>query len=227
MPHAPLLQMDKAVPFGEAICCRLRLVTDWNWIDLVRASYRHEPHYLAWETVRKGRNPFFENGTGFEGYFVGLCPTPEDALDRILETSQQMLTSITRLHRFEPRFRSTLIKTLVGEMGDLPAISEWAAQFGATLARLRCNLIRNPQSDAFHTEISRLVSRSPSMSYIKNAHSIRQCYQISSGHDPNAVRIVVSMSDLKASEQDAWLIAASVGKFGHPLVREFVRLSAN
>ncbi len=224
MPQAHLLQIDKNVPFGTDICCWLRLAADWNWGNLVKASYRYEPNYLAWETVRKGRNPFFKNGTGFEGYFVGLCLTPEDALARILETAQQMLTSITRLYRFEPQFRSILIKTLDGEASNPRAMSEWTTQLGATLARLRCNLIRNPQADAFHTKIYDLVSRLPSINYIQNEHSIRQCYVIDSGYDPNVARMIVSMRDLKASEQDAWLIAESVGKFGHPLIREFMRI---
>ncbi len=225
--HVQLLQIDKDVPFGTDICCRLGSAACWNLDSLIRESALYEPHYLAWEMVRKGRNPFFENGTGFEGYFVGLCVAPEDALDRILDTGQHMLTSIARLYRFEPQFRSILIKTLTGEASDSQAMSEWATQLGASLARLRCNLIDNPQADAFQMDTYRLVSALPPIHYRKRDHTIRQCYMLDSCGEIDVARMVVGLSDLKSSEQEAWLVAQLVGKFGHPLVREFIRFSAN
>lgn len=217
-----ILEIDKEVPFGDWIHFWLQVTHGTTLGTLIQRSDEYERPYLAWELVRKGKNPYFENGTGFEGYFVGVCNSAGEALQNLLKLGQDMLEHITRLHRYEYQFRSRLLKTLTGELNDPHAMSEWSAELGAELAKLRCNLLRNRQANAFQTDTYRTVRWLPRIDYVENDHTIRQHYRIVYRSAPGA-RLVVAPGGLKPSEQEAWLVVQSVGKFGHPLVREFIR----
>src|SRR5262249_11050633 len=135
---------------------------------LIKESCQFERQYLAWETVRQGGNPFFENGTGFEGYFIGCCHAPSEALTQLLSLGHQILTNISRLHRFEYQFQSRLHKTLMGELEDLRAMSEWSDEFGATLARLRCKVLCNKDAQRFQSATKQIVDRLPPITYINS-----------------------------------------------------------
>src|SRR5690348_6209547 len=143
------LQVDSKVPFGNSIYAWLNVAQSHTLEEFVAQSRLYEPTYLAWEEVRLGRNPFFENGTGLEGYFVGLCHTPEDVLERLLEIGRDALRHITRIHLHDPHFHSVLMQVLFEESDDPTAIAEWSTEFGATLGRLRCNLLNNAEGSAF------------------------------------------------------------------------------
>src|SRR5690349_15317994 len=105
------MKIESEVPFGRALRGWLAL-HDQN-LDQVVKHDQMEQHYLAWETVRKQINPYFLHGTGFEGYLVGRCSSPEEALDAIITINQHILDTIIRLYRFQPEFRSLLMKTLM------------------------------------------------------------------------------------------------------------------
>ncbi len=221
-----VLKIESAVPFSTSIYWWLQAVREQSLDALIQASRHYDRSYLAWETVRMRRNPFFENDTGFEGYLVGLCSSPDEALDRILLVGQEMLNSIVRLYRSDYTFKSRLIKTLAGESYDPRAMEEWSIQFGAMLARLRCNLLQSAQAGDFHTETYRIVNDLPPITYHADEHDLRQAYVLESDDPQRAARLVIDLATLKPSQQDAWLVARSVGKFGHPLVREFTRYTA-
>ncbi len=219
-----ILKIDTCVPYGDSIYSWLHLIPESQVHTLIEDSHQADKHYLAWETVRKGRNPFFENGTGFEGYFVGSCASTDAVFAQILGVANGMLNSIARLYRYDYTFRSKLEKTLIGEAMDPKAMNEWSAQFGAAIARLRCNVYRNHQADQFHSETYRLVSWLPPIDYKQDDHEIRQLYVIDLP-DSTYNKTIINAHALPAAEQEAWMVAQAIGKFGHPLVREFVRFS--
>jgi len=219
MSATTLVTIDKDIPFSDALYWQLQGRHE-QLEAVIRHSSQYERHYLAWEEVRKGRNPFFENGTGFEGYFVGVCSSSEEALQRILTINRELLENLSKLHRFETRFRSRLLKTLTGEVNnDYRAITEWSAEFGAVLARLRCNVRHNRQSDLFQAETYQLVQWLPSIQYSLKEHNIQEHYAVARVSDHSS-KIIVTTAMLKPTDQEAWLVAQSIGKFGHPLVRE-------
>lgn len=193
--------------------------------DLIEHSRHYDRAYLAWELVRRKRNPFFLEGTGFEGYLIGAANSPDEALHHVLRIGEGMLRTMLALHRNDPRFRSRLMKALNGELDDPEAIEEWSAQLGATLARLRVNLNNNPQADAFHDSTYRLVGALPPIAYHEGDDSLKQTYVLASGQTPDGLRVSVDPRALKPSEQDAWMVVNGVGRFGHPLVRQYVESS--
>jgi len=212
------LRISNQVPFSHSICTWF----DLNQVDLpvvLQSSHQYDVPYLAWQTVRKERNPYFVNGTGFEGYFVGTCTTSDEALARLLTIGQDMLTSIATLHRYQYRFHSRLMKTLVGEQLDLKALYEWNALFGAALARLRCQTLRDRQAVAFRDETYRLVDHKPEIHYRNHIGTLEQEYYVAHATAGSDHRLRVVNGGLKSQDQDAWLVVQSVGRFGHPLVR--------
>jgi hypothetical protein len=217
-----IVRIDTDIPFGELIYWRHHLACKASLETLIRLSHYYSEHYLAWEEVRKGINPFFVKGTGFEGYFVGICNSPEDVLEQLLRLGHEMLDNLTRLHPFEKRFQAKLLKALHGQATDPKAIAEWSAEFGAALARLRCNVIRNQQADAFHSHTYQIVRSLPPIQYETNDHTIRQHYAILACEGQSS-RIVLDPRALRSLDQEAWLVVETIGRFGHPLVREFVR----
>jgi hypothetical protein len=217
------MEINKEVPFGDWIQFRLRLTHEQRLDNLIELSKVYERHYLAWESVRKGGNPYFENGTGFEGYFVGACASPDEALEKMLTIGQKMLTNILHLHRFDGLFRSRLLKLLTDEQIDSRAMAEWSVELGAQLARLRSNLLYNRQANTFQTETYLAVGGLPQIEYVEDDHTINQHYIIAC-RKVRHPRIVVYPEVLNSTERDAWLIMQSVGKLGHPLVRQFMKV---
>jgi hypothetical protein len=216
---ANIMTIAGPIPFADSFFWWLKL-NDIGLSRLVKDSRRYEHPYLAWEIVRKNRNPFFVTGTGFEGYFIGVCHTPEEVLDAVIHTSRQILTNITREYRMDYGFKSRLMKTLVGEISDPKAIGIWAAEFGAAIARLRCNLQHNLEGDSFRIETYRTVRALPFIDYQENSHEILHSYSI--GIQIPRPKIHVTQDSIHSADQDAWLVAWSIGRFGHPLVREYL-----
>lgn len=211
------IKMESEVPFGRAIYAYLRC-HDLHIAEIAKHD-QMESHYLAWETVRKGINPYFKKGTGFEGYLVGCCPNPEAALDAILAVSQHMLDAIARLYRFRYNFRSRLFKTLTREASDPTSIQIWSGYLGMELAKLRVNVLLDRQAQNFQQQTYRIVSTLPPMSFRENGSGLFQTYAIGASVT-DVPRLFVTLHALNPSQQDAWLVAENIGEFGHPLVRK-------
>ncbi len=215
------LNVINTVPFDSSIYWQLH-TAPFDLDSLVGESRRFESAYLRWETVRKAQNPFFTEGTGFEGYFIGICQSSEAVLEQLLALGHAILESITRQYRLEYGFRGQLMKTLHGEDSDIKAMEIWAAQLGAYLGRLRCNLIRNPQAEHYRTTIANTVDSLPRMRYAEVNHHIEQTYTLpneSMAHHTMAI----NAQAVRRADQDAWMVVDWIGRFGHPLVREFLR----
>lgn len=215
-----LLVVDNHVPFGDVICVQLEL--ERLQLDRFAPHGSIEQHYLAWETVRKARNPFLANGTGFEGYFVGVYESPEEVFFHILRMSQDILDAITRFYRSEYSFRSRLIKTLTREMSDPRSMYIWSTYLGGALARLRCQVAKNQYAGKFREQTYKMLENLPPMHYQMAEHDILQHFAIRRDLDSNLHPVQVSASDLKGSQQDAWMVAENIGEFGHPLIRQYL-----
>ncbi len=213
-----VLEVRSEVPFGHTLYGLLRLAD--QPLDKLARHGQMESHYLAWETVRKGTNPFFQKGTGFEGYLVGRCPNPEAALEAIIAANQHILDAITRLYRFEYPFRSRLMKTLTQDASDAEAIHVWSAYLGAELGKLRMLIFHNREAEAFQARTYQIVRALPPIVYHEAAEDVTQTYLIGTGSANAVGRLLVTLPMLKPSQQDAWLVAENIGEFGHPLVRQ-------
>ncbi|HVU13349.1 MAG TPA: hypothetical protein VHD90_18855 [Phototrophicaceae bacterium] len=217
-----VLTIASEVPYSTLISeyLQLHFLSLSKFID---HSRHYERPYLAWEAVRKARNPFFIDGTGLEGYYVGQCLSPEEIAERLLQLGHFMLGSNCQLYRFNYRFKSHLMKTLLGEMSDPLSIEVWSAQFGAVLGRLRCNLLTNTQTRFFQTETYQSTSSLPAIRYTQGCLTIEQEYSVPrSASESISVWAQPLESALKPSDSDAYLVIQSIGKFGHPLIRRYL-----
>jgi hypothetical protein len=213
-------KINSEVPFGQMLYTWLYL-NDCHVDNVIRHD-QMEKAYLAWETVRKECNPYFEEGTGFEGYFVGRYVLPDVALQEILAINQHILDAIARLYHFQLTFRSRLMKTLTREGSDLQAINIWSGYFGAELGRLRAQIIENPAAQEFQRQTYRIISLLPPIAYHEIDHDVTQTYALGTLRTPKLAKLTVNMHMLKPSQQDAWLVANNIGVFGHPLVRKLL-----
>ena len=215
------LTIECEVPCGGVIHQWL-CFQDVPFKPFVERSRQYERAYLAWETVRKVRNPFFIEGTGFEGYFVGICRSPEEMLDRLLQLGQGLLASNNRLYRYQQRFKSQLMKTLCGEIENPQAVAVWADLLGATLAKLRCNVHTNLETYRFQNETYWTVNRLPFMQYRQRDNKLEQVYRLGIFKMCSNGRMPLPLDLLTGSDYDAGLVVSTIGRFGHPLVREYL-----
>lgn len=220
-PHG-IVHVESCVPFSPIVHFRLRY-HNINLATLQRYA-RYNFAYLAWESVRLGGNPFLQTGTGFEGYFVGQSESPDEVLHHILDVCHRILDAIARCYRMEYGFRNKLIKTLMGDIYEPRAVEIWSSQLGAALARLRCNLTHNKAGTDFRLNTYLHVKEHPVIEYHDKGASIHQTYKVCTQCGKN-YPIYVTSENLNLCDQEAWLVATSIGRFGHPLVRHALDLS--
>jgi hypothetical protein len=220
------LQVDSKVPFGDSIYAWLNVTQSHTLAEFAALSRLYEPMYMAWEEVRLGRNPFFENGTGLEGYFVGVCHAPEETLERLLGIGRDVLNNIARMHRHDPHFHNVLIQALFEECDDPLAIAEWSTELGATLGRLRCYLLNNAEGSAFQAETYTILHSLPPIEYAMTDNTIRQHYHLLQDHAPHN-RITVDTHALTPEDQEAWQVVRHIGRFGHPFMRTLLTLTTH
>lgn len=219
-------QVESRVPFGHDLFVNKSLYQ--LQFDDSPIKDPIEQRYLAWETVRKKTNPYFIEGTGFEGYLVGTCTSSHEALETILNINQHILDAIARLYHFDTQFQSRLMQTLAGEVNDPAMTHIWSAYLGAELGMLRVRIPRNKTALLFQTQTYQIVSMLPKIAYQCADNTVRQKYAV--GYIDNAVvsgltnpsKIVVHEQNLNPSQQTAWYLAKNVGQFGHPLVRKWL-----
>jgi hypothetical protein len=190
---------------------------------LVQRSHRYERAYLAWETVRQVRNPFFNIGTGFEGYFVGISQSSEEMLKQLLKMGHEMLTSNCRLYRYQYSFKAKLMKTLRGELNDPRAIDVWSTLLGATLGTLRCHVLYNYKTYLFQNETYWTVNRLPFIKYTQCEHHIEQEYDLALFKRDCGSKSDFGLNMFKPADYDAGLVVSKIGRFGHPLIRAYLR----
>lgn len=216
-----MLTNHSNVPYDAALNGWLRL-HDVPLDSLVQHSRRYERAYLAWETVRQVRNPFFNIGTGFEGYFVGICHSAEEVIAQLLDIGRGMLVSNARLYRYQYTFRACLMKTLTGECSDPHAIQVWSALFGAALGKLRCNIYYNASTWRFQNETYWMVNRLPFIQYDQCDHHIEQVYALIPFSGNVVSRPDLPLELLNPAKDDATLVVSRIAAFGHPLIRAYL-----
>jgi hypothetical protein len=214
-----MITIESNIPCDTVVNNWLQL-HDVQLSSLVEESRRFERTYLAWELVRQVRNPFFRVGTGFEGYFVGTHHSADEMLTTLLQIGHDMLMSNERLYRFQFSFKSTLMKTLMGEANDPQAIETWSTLLGATLGKLRCNVLFNHPAFCYQNETYWTVYRLPPISYQQCERHIEQQYVITTSKDCRS-KPDFPLDLLKSSNYDAALVVLKIGRFGHPLIRAY------
>lgn len=214
------ITINSEVPFGHTLHTWL-YVRNLPLEQLVNHGYV-EKSYLAWETVRKQSNPYFETGTGFEGYFVGRCTNPEEALSAIIAINQHILDAIARLYHFEYGFRQHLMRTLTREESDSGAIHIWSEYLGAELGRLRAQILLEPEALEFQRQTYKIISMFPPMKFYENSGEVMQSYAVGSLPTPHLTKLLITPQMLNPNQRDAWLVAENIGVFGHPLVRRLL-----
>lgn len=212
--------VESEVPFGDALLWWIDHLREDHGLPVPQLSHKFDRSYLAWETVRLSRNPFFCNGTGFEGYWVGLCQSPGAALDQLLQMGRATLESQARLFRYRGNYRRRLLKALQGEGSDIEAMAEWSIELGAVLSRLRCNLYKDSRAGIFRTETYRQIEGLPAIACYENHEDLQQVYAVCDRDDPAQPLLYVDPNHLRVTDQEAWEVVKALGKFGHPLVRE-------
>lgn len=219
-------RIETRAPFGRALYIYFGLYD--IHINELPAKTRVERNYLAWEIVRRKTNPYFAEGTGFEGYLVGTCQTPPDALEAIIKVNQNILDAIARLYRFQIGLQSRLMKTLTGELADYESIHIWSAYLGAELGRLRTHIPRNKAAILFQNQTYAIVAILPPITYRSLNNRVVQNYGIGYMDNPvmviapNLAKLDIKGKMLNPSQQTPWLVASNIGRFGHPLVRSFL-----
>lgn len=216
----PIIQSQ--IPYGAAL---------YEWLhihklpldNLAQQARRYDRAYLAWEAVRLVRNPFFITGTGFEGYFVGICHSPQEMLAKLLEIGHRMLASNARMYRYDFAFQSRLMKTLRREIIDRSAMEVWSSLLGATLAKLRCNVHYNDPTYRFQNETYWAINRLPFIRYRECENYIEQEYTLPCFSNGFKGKAEFDLNMLKPSDYDAGYVITHVGRFGHPLLRAYLR----
>jgi hypothetical protein len=215
-----IVTVENEIPFGQTLHMLLAM-RDLQLDKLVKHD-QMERHYLAWETVRKQTNPFFQKGTGFEGYLISQSENPEAALEAILAIGQDILDAIARYYHYQYGLRSQLMKTLTREAASPAAIRIWSTYLGAELGKLRAQIIRDSKAQAFRAETYKIVENLPQIVYHETENDITQTYVVGTGNEPKTGKLMVVSAMLKPAQQDAWVVAENIGEFGHPLVRKLL-----
>ena len=205
---------------GGSTTCAITTIMGCSSLQL---SHEFDRSYLAWETVRLSRNPFFSNGTGTEGYWVGLCQSSRP-LDQLLQLGNGA-QSQARLFRYRGATAAGCARALQGEGSDLETMAEWSIELGAILGRLRCNLYKNPRPVLPPRNLPPgrgcrpLPPTTRAGRLAANAESARR-------RQPGAAAASTDPNHLRTTDQEAWDVVASLGKFGHPLVADFEQSAA-
>jgi hypothetical protein len=118
-------------------------------------------------------------------------------------------------------FRERMMRALIEDDVDFKAVQAWAEQFGAVVARLRCNLQHNPDGNLFRIQSYRVVSGLRPISYHLFDSRIVQTYSVGRRFLPP--RPQIELNGLNPAAQEAWSVISQLGRFGHPLVREYLQ----
>lgn len=216
-----LLTVESVVPYSGAMAAWLRLY-DVPLQALEGPSRWYERAFLAWEMVRRVRNPFFSEGTGFEGYYIGVCATAEQMTEALLRLGHTLLESNARLYPQDTPFHDRLMRALTGETDDLTALLVWSAALGATLGRLRAWAGTRPAAGSFQSETYRMTNALPGLQYTLTNGRIDQTYTLPNPTTAQTGKLEFSPASLKPADYEAAVVVWTIGKLGHPLVRQYL-----
>lgn len=215
--------------------------------EYIDESRKHEPAYLAWESLRIGRrNPIYDpdlplRPLGIEGYFVGTGMTAIQALEYVLKhlIRSQNSASKTYGHKIINRCEEVLFNNIPHP----DAIGVLNGMFGSLLGKCRA-LSHNEDAENFRRETYREIKKiKPRKSSIGNYEELNglifydfkddeivQEYSVpifKRLNEPVGRTTVLDYSFFKDNPNYTrpygWL--EELGKFGHPLIRVLIRES--
>lgn len=193
--------------------------------NVEKKSHSIDSAYLRWQRVRMHGIPLNKNSrnnvtckTGFEGYFVGKVYSKEELFDELLQIGKNVWENMKRLYRLDNIQLRELEQTICGTKPyTLAAITEWSSVLGAQIARLRMNLLNNPQAIHFQSETKLAVAGLPKITYEKTGTGkIVHKFKMPVLSEPVSF---LNCSGLTEEQQFYWTIVSNLGKFGHPLLR--------
>lgn len=196
--------------------------------DVEKNSHGVDRAYLGWQHVRLGGVPLDSTknritaNTGFEGYFIGKARSQEELLVELLKIGQDAWSRVKRINKFDYKRIKDLQMTILGDTCcSVDSAVAWAAELGSQIARLRMNLINNPQALHFQSNTRQVTADLPLIEYtVFDESSIKQKYLLPK---KNADSIVLKCNGLTEEQNFYWQVVSNIGKFGHPLVRSALR----
>jgi hypothetical protein len=218
-------KFDTSPPYSEFL---QMLINSRGLEEVIGKSHNLDAAYLSWLQVRKNGAPLSDIstrkvtfGTGFEGYFVGRVQSEEEMLIEILDMGKNIWDNIRRMHKYSYSNRSTLEKVIRGESYSIQAINEWMAIFGAQLARQRAQIIQNKPALEFREKTKKQILRLPKIDYtLDQSGGLKQTYFLPDENVANNL----TFGGMTDEDRLALITMREIGKFGHPLVREAMRL---
>jgi hypothetical protein len=187
-------------------------------------SHKIDQAYLRWQLVRLYGIPLSSSQekvtfkTGFEGYFVGKVKSQAELFESLLQIGQSSWLGIKRLHKFNTKRICELKNTILSnEVASISTISEWSTILGSQIARLRMNLIHNPEALDFQTQTKRAVTSLPLLEYTLEPVGLKLYkYELPK---PTQKTKKLEFENLNEEQILYWNIVLNLGKFGHPLIR--------
>jgi hypothetical protein len=217
--------IETACPFGEWLAF-LVSKTGYHLDDLNQYSDRLMLAYLAWEYVRDGRNPYFRNGTGLEGYLIGRVNHGEEARETLALIGQRILDVAVKRHGsygwadsiFRIAANQELHLTDRKRMREVLDILD--SVFGAELARQRSQMLLCSEAVKFRQETYELVKLRPDINHTILGGKLVMSYCLPSETVNDKQEL--TMLGLNPHQQEGLLVAMGIGRMGVPAIRILV-----
>lgn len=201
----------KQCPFSELV---------WSQIGALSKpkAMQGYANFLAWMLMRE-RNPFFTQGTGWEGYAVAHTVQPAHVLEWELQLGKSM---IDRMYEANPpgSVRQEYLRFMEGKL-SVANLRYWNAAFGAELARQRARTLQHPLARAYRLQTYQQLPTISEVSVALEFGTSFEQYMLPQIELHQVQRIDLSreferMTDL---QQVSLRLLCLLGMLGHPAVR--------
>lgn len=174
---------------------------------ITEASHKLDPNTLRWQTLRQNAaGNDTARLTGFEGYYAGSGLTPEEIVQDITNTGNEVLRVLPR------GLRSDVSSTLSGEHSTFPAILWLSDTFGAMLGRYRSMRSQNKEAQRFRDSLAILPSTK--ISYIEGG---KRDFIVPVLTDNEVLRAY--QTNIESDPLHPYTLMERIGRVGDSLVR--------
>ena len=224
-PDQGMLVIEKSVPQIGRLLWHTTLGNTARINEIILKSRVVEDSYLAHESVRKGHRAGIIVGnldldgqrlpyTGLEPYTVGLGLTVDEIIKIEAEAGMRIIRSLGNSD-----LDYQYLQNLHGLRADTGMIKELATIYGALVARFRA--LGESDRSGFRSDTYAHIQQVPNISYWVNGDNLSQRLilpRVSTDFFPTTK---VGLTD---KQLRGYMFVSELGRFGHPLVREAVRL---
>ncbi len=174
---------------------------------ITEASHKLDPNTLRWQTLRQNAVGSEQARlTGFEGYYAGSRLTPEEIVQDITSTGDEVLRVLPS------GLRKEVARTLTGEQPTFPAILWLSDTFGAMLGRYRAMRSHNKEAQRFRDSLA--VLPSTKISYIDGG---KRDFIVPVLTDNEVLRAY--QTNIESDPLHPYTLMEHIGKVGDSLVR--------